>query len=280
MLFALLCVFGIYTGLTRAVAEAEAIEVIYRQQAAARQRDSLERQKTYLKMVERNDLKPLSEEESEVKYFGFFENSLDLKEIINFDLAWPVFALYYAGKWAKERKDKWNEVCKLVIVSIFHFGEELSQPRFYHVMNELYDKVSESNPDQIHDLMLDFAVYFFVNRPLNRNAQKKAFLEISEKYGNPQIGVVYSNQLGELSSPYYDRFVKLFRNEKVTANYPQALKDRINWDKNPDEDFEMYLLEQERYENEQMEEQQKELADERQNPRNWNRRNWKYGGVW
>eukprot|EP00834_Sanchytrium_tribonematis_P006871 NODE_551_length_6164_cov_0.432811.p4 type:complete len:219 gc:universal NODE_551_length_6164_cov_0.432811:4931-5587(+) len=213
MLFALLCVFGMYSR------DAEYAE-IKRMEAQEKQNGI-----NYFNMVKRNDIQPLSEEASEAKYFGFFRNPFDFKEIIKSNPAWPVLALYYAGKWAQEGKDNWNHICIMVIGSFTKLGEEFEQFPFYHVMNELYVRVSESNPTKIHNLMLDFAVYFFVNRPLNRDAQKKAFLDISKKYGYPEVGLEYSSQLDGLSTPYKDRFATLFRNPNVVANYPQELKE-------------------------------------------------------
>eukprot|EP00834_Sanchytrium_tribonematis_P007516 NODE_691_length_4696_cov_0.623885.p1 type:complete len:469 gc:universal NODE_691_length_4696_cov_0.623885:429-1835(+) len=182
----------------------------------------------YLYMVERNDIQPISEKASRAKYFGIFENPGELNiNIINSNPAWPVLALYYAGKWAQEGNQELNLVCRLVIYSCEELGHEFDQIFFHNVMIELYDKVSESHPNKIHDLMLDFAVYFFVNRPLNRDAQKQAFLEISDKYGYPQIGSRFTHYLDQVSTPYYDRFATLFKNPNLTANYPQEIKSRI-----------------------------------------------------
>eukprot|EP00834_Sanchytrium_tribonematis_P004640 NODE_240_length_11935_cov_0.818773.p5 type:complete len:294 gc:universal NODE_240_length_11935_cov_0.818773:11694-10813(-) len=177
------------------------------------------------------------------------------KTIIILDPGWVVNSFYYLAQFRNEIIQKYSlqlfhSHCKVVIIATQLVSSQFSQNSVYQiVMSNLFNHVSSLIPDKIPELLIDFAVAFFVDRPDTREKQiahtnaliskydmihipesiLKKFPAIIHQTLKEFLGIeelILPNLLNLLSDPIRDVFIEYFRNEDVIKWFPKELQHR------------------------------------------------------
>eukprot|EP00834_Sanchytrium_tribonematis_P008713 NODE_1135_length_2061_cov_0.325688.p1 type:complete len:294 gc:universal NODE_1135_length_2061_cov_0.325688:1470-589(-) len=177
------------------------------------------------------------------------------KTIIILDPGWVVNSFYYLAQFRNEIIQKFSlqlfhSHCKVVIIATQLVSSQFSQNSVYRiVMSNLFNHVSSLIPDKIPELLGDFAVAFFVDRPNTREKQIAYINALISKYEMIHIlksvlrkfpaiihqtvkeflgieELILPNLLNLLSDPIRDVFIEYFKNEDVIKWFPKDLQHR------------------------------------------------------
>eukprot|EP00834_Sanchytrium_tribonematis_P007104 NODE_595_length_5602_cov_0.719062.p2 type:complete len:230 gc:universal NODE_595_length_5602_cov_0.719062:2046-2735(+) len=153
-------------------------------------------------------------------------------KIINYEAAWPVNSLVYWADYVQKRSENHfdgylrykidrRDICNSVIYSFDHLDAQFTQKRVYFtVMLNIYEYIREYNPKRIPELLRDFVMVFFFQRPNSRTAQESAIRLLASKYEKPEIG---EDAIQNLPSRFDDPFYHYFQLKSVRKCYPQAV---------------------------------------------------------
>eukprot|EP00834_Sanchytrium_tribonematis_P008966 NODE_1324_length_1341_cov_0.250403.p1 type:complete len:206 gc:universal NODE_1324_length_1341_cov_0.250403:227-844(+) len=139
-------------------------------------------------------------------------------------------SMYYAAKWYRNYpNDPFSDsICQRVLIEIGLKKEtKVGKSLYYPLMIQFYAAVKANAPSEIPELMMDFAIAFYVWRPISSNGQMIAFTCLRQHYGAIESGFGLLNKVFEPFEGDDFNLAKTFRTPELTSILPNELKARL-----------------------------------------------------
>eukprot|EP00834_Sanchytrium_tribonematis_P006302 NODE_452_length_7258_cov_0.721050.p2 type:complete len:372 gc:universal NODE_452_length_7258_cov_0.721050:1276-161(-) len=134
------------------------------------------------------------------------------------DATWMVNDLYYLAELEAELGDRFVTLATQFLESLHQLDSIFTQNGAYTgFMIDLFYQVSETDPNRLSQLLIDFATFFFVYRPESYKEQKDVILNLAEEYGNVNLEM---REIGLLSEIFIDPYVAHYKRRNLVQYFP------------------------------------------------------------
>eukprot|EP00834_Sanchytrium_tribonematis_P006177 NODE_431_length_7570_cov_0.606263.p3 type:complete len:325 gc:universal NODE_431_length_7570_cov_0.606263:7237-6263(-) len=153
--------------------------------------------------------------------------------LCNLEPAGPVNSLFYFSKYLKSNSLKLGEmdrIWSLIMTSMDNNGVYFTQNGVYTaVMNDLYGIVMKNHIKDLPNLLKQFAIKFFTNRPTSRKQQLNVILALIDEFGNGELDI--SMYQYDLPIKFQDPFQFTFSasNNEIQKWLPWELRPFWRW---------------------------------------------------